>query len=446
MLTQQQTLQQTFTPWFEQSLRILQAPAMELRRIVAEELANNPTLEERDEGQGMRDEEAGASQQDPFDTPDTPDILNSPSSLVPRPSSLSSDTPDRPISAQDFLLNQLDPTERNDPVVIKIIGSLDDAGYFRGDLAAIAHATHRPLTETAETLRRIQSTLEPAGIAARDLSECLLLQLERLGRADSLAARIVRDHLDLVAQHKTRDLVRRLDSTETAVETAIDEIRSLEPRPGNGLVANTNPVIFADIIVERGDDGLFHARLEERGVPRLRIADTYLDMLVARDQPREVLAFLRSKIRSGRAFLRAIEQRNTTLLAIAETFVSRQQSFLENGRAALVPMTYAHIARTLGIHESTVSRAIAGKYMSTPHGLFAMKDLFRPRLTTRDGGEIADTAVREAIMQIVRAETKPLGDQAIAEALAQRGIAIARRTVAKYRTQLGILPKHLRKN
>jgi RNA polymerase sigma-54 factor len=294
---------------------------------------------------------------------------------------------------------------------------------------------------------------EPAGIGARDLADCLLLQLTRRGEGNGLAARILRHHLQQLARHRYEEIARELRVPLSDVSAAARLISTLEPNPGRPFAESEEQGVIPDLIVvpkqdgEGGEDG-FLVRLNEEELPRLKINKEYKELLAGRGQNEELLLYLREKIRGARFFMRSLEQRQQTLLAIGNQIVSRQEEFFRQGAGSLKPLIMAQIADTVGVHVTTVSRAVSGKYMETPQGLFEMKYFFTPGFQNSDGSAVSNETVKAAIRGMVDGESRhsPLSDQEIVEALAERGLKVARRTIAKYREQLGILPSHLRKN
>jgi RNA polymerase sigma-54 factor len=268
----------------------------------------------------------------------------------------------------------------------------------------------------------------------------------RVGKGRSLEARIIANHFDLLLRRRFPDIARRLSVSVGTVQDAADFIATLEPRPARQFSDSTEHVVTADVIVEETGDG-FTASLVNENIPVLRVSNYYKDLLSESSNRGEVRDYIREKIKGGRFFIKCIQQRQQTILGIAKEIVSRQEDFLRNGLSGLHPMTMNQVAQAVGVHETTVSRATNGKYMQTPQGLFEMKYFFTPGYQTSDGGDMSNESVRCAISELIEKEDsrKPLSDQAILQVLLERGIPIARRTVAKYREQLGLLPSHLRK-
>jgi len=451
-------MQQTLSPQMQQSLHILQAPITELRQLIASELAANPALEEVPREGNDSPADPGGGSADGADTGDmdwewreyyAQRAMAEPwtaEALERRQRFLESRT--RPPTLQEFLREQLDHEEMEARLRASaevILGNIDADGYFRGTTAEAAYPVGCTELEAEDVLARIQQ-FDPPGVGARDLAECLVLQLRRTGRGDSLAAKIAADHLEEVARNKLHDIAKAERAGLDGVAEAVREIRRLDPRPGRAFAPDENPVIAPDVTIERdGED--FVVSLNEGDLPAVRISDDAKDLLGSSADKRDVRDYLREKIRGGRFFLKCIEQRNQTLLAIAKEIAARQRDFLEHGPAHLRPMTMSQVAAAVGVHETTVSRAVSGKYAATPHGLYELKFFFTSGYTTPEGNSVSNESVRMALAALVKSEdpARPLSDQAIVEQLTADGIPIARRTVAKYRDQLGIPPSHLRK-
>ncbi len=446
-------LQQTLSPQMQQSLHILQAPLMELRQLVAAELQTNPVLEEEMRAESPeREEVVGPAEglQDEWNEYYAQRAASEPwtaEAQERRQHFLDSHT--RPQTLQQHLMEQLaglglDTRDRG--IALVVIGNIDDRGYLRADDEEMAYdAGCEPLE--VERIVEVVRTLDPPGVAARSLAECLLLQLKRNGRGNSLEGRIVQYHLEELGRRKLPDIARRLHVSLGDVQRAAEEISRLEPSPGRQFSFVEEQAITPDVIVEKeGDD--YTISLNNSEIPSLRIGNDYKDMLSQSGSNREVREYLREKIRGGRFFIKCIEQRQHTLQNIAREIVARQRDFFDQGPAHLHPMTMSQVAQAVGVHETTVSRAVSGKYMATPRGLYELKYFFTSGYTTSEGEAVSNESVRQAIADIIRGEEprRPLSDQDIVTLLSERGLPIARRTVAKYREQLGILPSHLRKS
>jgi RNA polymerase sigma-54 factor len=301
----------------------------------------------------------------------------------------------------------------------------------------------------AEDLQRVLDvvqTFHPVGVGARDLRDCLLIQLRRIGKEQSLEYRIVDRHLEDLGKRRFPEIARRLGTTAEQVQRAANFIATLDPKPGQIFATDPNNYVLPDVTVEKiaGD---YMISLNGDQIPHLRISNTYKDLMASSRNGNEVKEYIRDKIRSGKFLIKSIHQRQQTISNIAHEIVARQREFLDYGPSALKPMTMVQIADVVGVHETTVSRAISGKYISTPHGVFEMKYFFTPGYQTAGGESMSNTSVKGAIAELVKGEdTKnPLSDKEIVEILSKRGIPIARRTVAKYRNELNILPSNMRK-
>jgi RNA polymerase sigma-54 factor len=446
-------LQQTLSPQMQQSLHILQAPLMELRQLVTAQLESNPTLEEETR------EIAGEAEHQELQKTDLDDewteYYAQRATSEPWTADAQArrqhffDSQTKPPTLQQHLLDQVsgsDMSVRQRGIALVVIGNVDEQGYLRATAAEIASQAGC-LEEEAEEVIEIVQSFEPAGVAARSLSECLLIQLRRSGRQYSLESRIVQHHLEELSRRKLPEIARQFHVSLKDVQEAAESIARLEPRPGRPFSAEDEQTILPDVVVERDGDS-YTVSLNDDEIPSLRIGDGYKDMLSQSNTDREVREYLREKIRGGRFFIRCVQQRQHTLLNIAREIVERQRDFFDLGPAHLKPMTMSNVAQAVGVHETTVSRAVSGKYMTTPRGLFELKYFFTSGYTTENGEAVSNESVRQAIAEIVRGEDSPhpLSDQDIVAMLSERGLSIARRTVAKYREQLGILPSHLRKS
>jgi RNA polymerase sigma-54 factor len=454
------TMQQVLAPQLQQSLHILQAAALELQNIVQQELQTNPVLEEET---GTSDSEEGSKEDGEFqeEFERLAKLDEEWRDYMSQNVSYSSRNPEDEerrqfffdsIASQETLqrhlweqLNTADVNKSQREAAELIIGNMDDLGFLQAPLEEISQNTGHPLGELEEMLSLIQ-TFHPVGVGARDLRECLLIQLRRLGKGDSLEHQIVDQHLEDLGRKRLPELARRLGVSVEQVQRAANFISTLDPKPGQIFTADPNNYVLPDVSVDKvGED--YTVSLNSDQVPHLRISKTYKDLMTQGANGTEVRDYIREKIRSGKFLIKSIHQRQQTILNIANEIVKRQNEFLENGSAFLKPMTMVQIAEAVGVHETTVSRAISGKYMATPQGVFEMKYFFTPGYQTAAGAALSNTSVKEAISDLVRNEDarNPLSDKEIVEILSDRGIPIARRTVAKYRAELNILPSNLRK-
>ena len=441
-------LQQTMSPQMQQSLNILQAPLTELRQLVDTELRENPALEEVIPDKPTEDVPRTSGLEDQWNEYYAQRTASEPwtrEALDRRQHFFDSQTRFRTL--QEHLLEQLLTTSWTKPearIAAEIIGNLDDQGYLRADSGDVAYATGSNALEVERILEKVQE-FDPPGVAARNLGECLFLQLKRRGQENSTAARIVQQHLEELARKKIPEIAARLNVSVGDVQRAAETISRLDPRPGRAFSTEPEQVVIPEIIVEReGEDYLVSVNSDE--IPVLRISDDYKDMLS--ESSREVREYLRDKIKDGKFFIRSIQQRQQTLRNIGREIVLRQREFLDHGPSRLRPLTMRQIAEAVGVHETTVSRAASGKYMATPQGIFEIKYFFTHGYTNSAGESVSNESVRQAIQAIVREEDPkhPQSDQNMVRLLKDQGLEVARRTVAKYREQLNILPSHLRKS
>ncbi|MEP6937359.1 MAG: RNA polymerase factor sigma-54 [Chthoniobacterales bacterium] len=464
--SQNLSLQQVLAPQLQQSLLILQAPLLELRNLVQQEMETNPVLEEL----------AGEIGPDERETPEPPaasddkfkeefeqlaklddewrDYMAQSSSYSAR----SQEDEDKrqfffdSIVTQETLqqhlmgqLNQnvLDSHDRKTAELI--IGNIDDNGFLQTTPEEMALNTGIPAEDFEHMLTLVQS-FYPPGVGARDLRECLLIQLKRAGKQNSLEHKIISDHMPDLGKRRFPEIARRMGISVEQVQKCANNIAQLDPRPGQIFAEAPQNYVLPDVTVEK-INGDYQVVLNGEQIPHLRISNTYKDIMAQDGNGSEVKDYIRDKIRSGKFLIKSIHQRQQTISNIAHQIVARQREFLDHGSAHLKPMTMVQIADAVGVHETTVSRAISGKYMSTPQGVFEMKYFFTPGYQTSSGEAMSNTSVKEAILDLVKQEdgNSPLSDKEIVEILSERGIPIARRTVAKYRTELNILPSNMRR-
>jgi RNA polymerase sigma-54 factor len=462
-------LQQVLSPQLQQSLLILQTPLLELRNLVQQEMETNPVLEELPEDVSADNRgETEASADDNFK-----DEFEKLASLdeewrdyMAQSASYSFDGRRRSKEADEkrqFLFDSIPVQETLQQNLVAqlnqtvlsvddrksadlIVGNIDDDGFLRSTPEEMALNSGIPQDDFERMLTLIQ-TFYPAGVGARDLRECLLIQLRRQGKEQALEYRIVSEHMDDLGRHRFPEIARRMAISVEDVQKAADKIARLNPRPGQVFAAAPQNYVLPDVIVENVD-GDYQISLNNEQIPHLRISNLYKDIIASGEsQTGEVKDYIRDKIRSGKFLIRSIHQRQQTILNIAQQIVSRQRDFLEHGASHLKPMTMAEVAEAVGVHETTVSRAVSGKYIATPQGIFEMKYFFTGGYQTATGESLSNISVKQAILDLVKHESgsSPLSDHEIVEILGERGIPIARRTVAKYRTELNILPSHMRR-
>ena len=489
-LSQRLTQSLVLAPQLQQSLALLQAPTLELKALVEQELQQNPVLEEIDE------QEKSAS--DESELPEIPDLAEPPDDLKfemadPAPAKESAEPVDD-FQAEFDKLVQLDQDWRdhfaqaNSPIrntteeeekrqfmfdsltaetslsqhLIEqvrdaglddegqgiaelLIGNIDDYGYLNTTIDELSTSTQLPAEKIAEVLKVIQ-TFEPVGVGARDLRECLMLQLERAGQRESLEYRIVQDYMEALGKRRIPEIARGTGRSVEEVQTSLATIARLEPRPGRAFLSTIEQYVAPEVFVHKiGDD--FTVTTNDEQIPHLRISNVYKDLMSQGENNAEVKNYIREKIRAGKFLIKSLHQRQQTIANIGREIVKRQREFMEKGVAYLKPMTMAQVAEVVGVHETTVSRAVSSKYIETPQGVFEMKFFFTAGLQSSSGQDVSNTSVKDMIAEIFKNENtgKPLSDQEVVKMLGDKGISIARRTVAKYRDELNILPSNLRK-
>ena len=467
--TQQQRQMMVLAPQLRQSLELLQVPILELRTLVQQEMQQNPTLEEKPPQNEQVEVEPGSSE--PEDTKEI-DFKEEFKVLArlddewreyfqqsqathhytaedAQKRQFFFDSIAQPKSLQEHLLSQValaGLSEIDRPVADLLIGSINDDGYLTTSIEEISQATGFDVSRLRELLEVIQE-FDPIGVGARDLKECLLLQLQRLGKEDSLVASIVRDHLDELGARKYANVAKALKISVEEVQQAAHFIGTLEPKPGRMFTAEAPAYVLPEVVVQKvGDEYLIILNRDQ--IPHLFISKHYRQLMDDANTTEEVKTYVRDKIRAGALLIKSIHQRQQTIYRIAYEIVSVQRDFLDHGISHLKPLTMVEIASLLGIHETTVSRALANKYMQTPRGTFEMKYFFTPGYKNANGVEVSNKTIKDTIAHIVADEdtTNPLSDQAMVAMLKEKGITVARRTIAKYRDELRILPSHLRKS
>ncbi|MDE3099396.1 MAG: RNA polymerase factor sigma-54 [Verrucomicrobiota bacterium] len=484
-LSQRLTQSLVLAPQLQQSLALLQAPTLELKALVEHELEQNPVLEEvpgadtefreKPDTEQEEREHPEPEEDTSFETEKTsepPDDFQaefdklvqldqewrdhfSQTNIPLRASeeeeekrqfmfdSLTAGT-----SLAEFLMEQIretDLTPHQRAIAELIIGNIDDYGYLNTTVEELATGNNLAPEEVATVLKAIQS-FDPPGVGASNLRDCLILQLERAGRQDSLEYRIVRDYMEALGKRRIPEISRGTNYSVDEVQQALARIARLEPRPGRAFLPDNDHYVLPEVFVQKSA-GEFAVTTNDEHIPHLRISNLYKDLMAQGENSSEVKNYIREKIRAGKFLIKSLHQRQQTILNIAREIVARQRDFMDKGVAHLRPMTMAQIAAVVGVHETTVSRAVSGKYMQTPQGVFEMKFFFTAGLQTASGDGVSNASVKDMIADIFKAEnpTRPLSDQEVVRMLREKGINIARRTVAKYRDELGILPSNLRK-
>jgi RNA polymerase sigma-54 factor len=466
-----QTQRMIMTPMLQQAISLLQLSRLELVQELRQQMEQNPVLEEALEdgvepqltqeqdapdGERAEAERAEEERQDRIDEFDWESYLQDASDYRPQIPREEIERLDaevhltKPRSLMDHLLFQLH-LSTSDPELLHLstllIGNLDESGYLKDPLESLAAAAgvEVPLLEAA--LRLVQ-TFEPTGVGARDLRECLLLQLE--GRPDQhpLAKELIRNHLGELEGRQWEKLAVKLGVPVREIQEAVGYITSLEPKPGRTFGTEDPRYITPDVYIVRVDDR-FVVVLNDEGLPRLRVSPYYRAILANKTgNGREVREYLEGRMRSALWLIRSIEQRQRTMYKVAESLVKFQRKFLEEGITALRPLTLKEVAEDISMHESTVSRVTTNKYIHTPQGLFELKYFFHRGVPATSGDAVSSLKVKDLIHKLLTVEDsgRPLSDQKIVEILRRdHGVEIARRTVAKYRSQLKIPSSSRRK-
>jgi RNA polymerase sigma-54 factor len=459
------------TPRLQQALKLLQVPTLELQQILKQEIMQNPLLEEVDEVADSEDlakedspeekanEEADdPAEEDPIDWSEYMQDGALDRTYIPQTEQSVEFLEKVPVTRTtlaESLLEQLHYIEDLPADKLELaeflVCSLDDRGMLATPLTEVAEQTGRPIEECEAVLRLIQA-LEPVGVGARDLRECLLIQLDAKDMKATLPWRIIHDHFDHLVNRRFPEMARQLRVTVEAVQEAADTIATLNPKPGLTVSAEDPKYVVPDLLVERVDDE-YVVLLNDRHLPRLRISSAYESVLRDKkksectDGEAKTREYIQGKLNSARWLIQTIEQRRRTMIKVMNCIIREQREFFDKGIAFLRPLTLQQVARQIDMHESTVSRVCSGKYVQTPRGVFELKFFFSSGLETEDGEDVSARTAKDIIRTLIDEENKqdPLSDQHIAERLHGKGLKIARRTVAKYREQLNILPARFRR-
>ena len=484
-MSQQMKMDQrmVLAPRMIQSMEILQLPLLELQERIEQELLSNPMLEleEPEIGESERPAETGSSsdaeqsltiQEDNTKTKEFERLDNIGSDYddfwgqgdYVRSRRTSSDQPDQKHEAlmntaapgqsltehlsQQWALVECEPlVHKIGKVIIDFL--INDAGYLQASLEEIPQYMQEKVTrsQVAQALALVQ-TLEPAGVGARDLAECLTLQLNGRAQTAHLELELITSHLKDIEMNRFPQISRRTGKSIAEIKEAIKNISRLDPRPGLQIGRQENSFIVPDIIVEYDEENdLYTARLTSGSVPSIRINAMYNNLLKQNNMADKTKEFLQNSARSARWLVESIEQRKGTLLRVANYVIRNQREFFDSGPLHLKTLPMVDVAEALGIHVGTVSRAVSGKYMQTPNGIFALRYFFSGGRETADGDNVSWDAIRAKLQEIIDNEdkSKPYNDDELVEQLASHGITLARRTVAKYRGLMNVPPARKRK-
>ncbi len=461
------------SPQMQQAIQLLQLPILELTQKIENEMAQNPVLEEvRQEpvdGDAAREAEAEQKESGDKEKLDFSDekyeilkkIDDEWREYFAQTSSYRKYTKEDEErraflettvtydkSLQEHLINQMSLTAASEDerkLGEMLIGNLDDGGYLKASIEEISINADVPVEEVERVLKIIQ-TFEPYGVGARSLQECLIIQLRNTDRGDSLAARILENNFEPLGKKKYQEIAKLQHVNVQDVQEAVKQISHLTLRPGRLYGSSPTQYIVPDITLKR-DNGDFRITINDDRIPHLRISNFYRKMMEEENTSPEVKQYVKEKIHSGEWLIKNIHQRQQTLQNITKEIVARQNNFLSTDDGKLVPLTMHQIAEVVKLHESTISRAIAGKYIDTPQGIYPLKFFFTTAIETAGGGNTSAHEVKTTLKELIDKEDplKPLSDEQVVQMINDKGVKIARRTVAKYRKELNILPSHLRK-
>ncbi|EFO0211316.1 RNA polymerase factor sigma-54 [Escherichia coli] len=463
--------QLAMTPQLQQAIRLLQLSTLELQQELQQALESNPLLEQIDTHEEIDTRETQDSET--LDTADALEQKEMPEELpldaswdtiytAGTPSGTSGDYIDDELpvyqgettqTLQDYLMWQVELTPFSDTdraIATSIVDAVDETGYLTVPLEDILESIgdeEIDIDEVEAVLKRIQR-FDPVGVAAKDLCDCLLIQLSQFDKTTPWleeARLIISDHLDLLANHDFRTLMRVTRLKEDVLKEAVNLIQSLDPRPGQSIQTGEPEYVIPDVLV-RKHNGHWTVELNSDSIPRLQINQHYASMCNnARNDGDS--QFIRSNLQDAKWLIKSLESRNDTLLRVSRCIVEQQQAFFEQGEEYMKPMVLADIAQAVEMHESTISRVTTQKYLHSPRGIFELKYFFSSHVNTEGGGEASSTAIRALVKKLIAAENpaKPLSDSKLTSLLSEQGIMVARRTVAKYRESLSIPPSNQRK-
>jgi RNA polymerase sigma-54 factor len=451
------------TPSLQQAIKLLQMSKLELQEEVQQELVENPVLEEsqleasstneREEGENTDgadkaesdstaeamddfDYESYLGDNDPGDAPRAPRETGEPLPAFENTLSRPPDLADQ----LEMQLNLATSSELGKAIGLAIIGNIDEDGYLQATVEEIQRIGGYERVEVESVLELIQS-FDPDGVAARDLTECLLIQLHHRGEEGTPAELIVREHMDKLQARRYKELASVLGLDMEDLQAEIEVIRGLDPKPGQKYNVESSTYVVPDVYIVKIDDE-YRVMLNEEGLPRLRISPVYRRM-VGRGEgaPADAKEYVRKKLRSAFRLIKSLEERQRTIFKVATSIVKFQREFLDYGIEKLRPLVLKDVADDIGMHESTVSRVVNNKYMHTHRGLFEMRFFFHSGIaSSRGGASVSSLTVKDRIRRIIQGEEpqRPLSDSAIVKVLKSEGLQIARRTVAKYREELKI--------
>jgi RNA polymerase sigma-54 factor len=457
------------TPSLQQAIKLLPMSTLELSDMLNQEMVENPLLEEvpTEELQPVEpaaaaekpttDETPKAQKDDAWDDSDfeyffgdylddgyRPRAPQEVKELPPIENTLST-----PTSLSDHLLWQLSLLTDDDltrEIGSAVIGNLDEDGYLVASVDEIAAMGSWPIADVERALRLVQG-FDPIGVAARDLQECLWLQLRHVGLEGTPTEKIITEHMRLLQNHQVPEIAKKLGLSIDEIKDHIEIIRHLDPKPGSRYNQPQSHYVIPDVYVVKVEDQ-YLAVLNEEGLPQLRISPTYRRLLEkGAENSDETRAYVKDKFRSALWLIKSVEQRQKTIHKVANSIINFQRDFLDHGIEHLRPLVLRDVANDIGMHESTVSRVVTNKYMHTPQGVFEMKFFFHSGISSSYGESVSSVTIKQRIRKIIEAEDarKPLSDSKIVSILQKEGLVLARRTIAKYREELKIPTSNQRK-
>jgi RNA polymerase sigma-54 factor len=451
------------TPSLQQAIKLLPLTTLELAEVLEQEVMENPLLEEvpqeQPSAEEIAQEEAKTEREDILkeidvekffeDYLDDGDHRRTRSAEIPELPPIENTLTEQP-DLYDHLMWQLHMSVSDEftlEIGDAIIQNLDADGLLRASVEEIANLGPYPVEEVQKALTLIQG-LDPSGVAARDLCECLRLQLRNLGLEGSPTDVMVREHMKQLQSHQYPEIGRQMGLSPDEVSHHLEIIKRLDPKPGLKYSPDKSTYIIPDVfVVKEGDD--YKIILNDDGLPKLRISPTYKRMLDVKEVgSEETRNYVKEKLRSALWLLKSVDQRQRTIYKVSESIIRHQRGFLDSGITHLRPLVLRDVATDIGMHESTVSRVVANKYMHTPRGVYELRFFFHSGITSNMGEAISSVTIKDKIRKMIEAEDpfRPLSDSRIAELLGSDGLPLARRTVAKYREELRIPPSNLRKS
>ncbi|HET6899745.1 MAG TPA: RNA polymerase factor sigma-54 [Vicinamibacteria bacterium] len=451
------------TPSLQQAIKLLPLTTLELAEVLEQEVMENPLLEEvpqeQPSAEEIAQEEAKTEREDILkeidvekffeDYLDDGDHRRTRSAEIPELPPIENTLTEQP-DLYDHLMWQLHMSVSDEftlEIGDAIIQNLDADGLLRASVDEIANLGPYAMEEVQKALTIIQG-LDPAGVAARDLTECLRLQLRNLGLEGSPTDVMVRDHMKQLQSHQYPEIGRQMGLSPDDVSHHLEIIKRLDPKPGLKYSPDKSSYVIPDVfVVKEGDD--YKIVLNDDGLPKLRISPTYRRMLDVKEVgSEETRNYVKEKLRSALWLLKSVDQRQRTIYKVSESIIRHQRGFLDSGITHLRPLVLRDVATDIGMHESTVSRVVANKYMHTPRGVYELRFFFHSGITSNMGEAISSVTIKDKIRKMIEAEDpfRPLSDSRIAELLGTDGLPLARRTVAKYREELRIPPSNLRKS